>query len=154
MLQLKGNAALIMHVAKGGLSDIPEIVPRLQAGIAVLAGLTHMDQVRVSDVQRIAAQLLDQLIQEGLLRTPAQDLLSYVHLMAFSTAHRREPAMSVDDLLLGGLVCAMRQMRIRAEAGGELLVDWTTALPPGLEHEALLLYKKATTRVVASSAAA
>lgn len=142
MLQLKGNAAVIMFVAKGGLAEIPEIVPRLKAGIAVMAGLTDMHSVRDADIQRSTAQLMDELIAQGLLSTASQDVLSYVHMMtAFSPREPRQ-SLSAEDLLVGGFICAMRAMRIRKEAGSTLLVDWTSALPPGLELEALELYRR------------
>lgn len=153
MLQLKGNAAVIMYVAKGGLSEIPEIVPRLKAGIAAMAGLTEMHSVRQGDVSRIAAQLMDELIEAGLMRRAAQDMLSYFHLMGMATQRTASPEFSAEELLLGSLVSAMRQMRIRNEVGAALLVDWTSALPDGLEQEALRLYGQSTSSARAKASA-
>ena len=138
MLILKGNSAAICLAAKGGLDRIPTELERLQAGIAIMAGLSKPQDVRQGDVIRMVADLHDELIAQGLLARPTLGLLEHMRIMTFGNG----PAPSPADLLLGALLSNIRLMRVRTDQDIQL-IDFHSELPERFVKNAYALYEKA-----------
>jgi len=137
---LRGNSAAVMAIAKRGMdgADYPNLL-RLQAAIAVMAGLRSPSDVRIGEVLRIVATLHDELTEGRLLYKPAQSLVDSL-VRSYVMGPPKEDA---PRLLLNCLLSNMCVMRIRTE-GGEQLVDWESELPEDFRAHVERLCREAT----------
>jgi hypothetical protein len=142
MLILQGNSAVIFHIAKGALRELPDMVTRLQAGIAHSAGLSSTEGVRKGELLRMVADLHDSLVVAGLLTSPSRDLVGYITLVSAFDERNRETTPVV-DLLLGGMMSALQMTRI-GSVKGEQLIEWLPAIPADFEPKAYRLSRKTT----------
>ena len=135
VLKLEGNAAAVMMIAKLGLSKVAgSDLDRLKAGIATMAGLSNAADVRLGDVLRIVAGLHDDLTDAKLLCRPAQSMIDSL-VGAYVMGAPKEEAT---ELLLNCMMSNIRNMRIRSEAGRQL-VNWEGQLPTGFMDNAVRL---------------
>ena len=144
MLKLEGNAAAVMMIAKLGSSKVAgNDVDRLKSGIATMAGLRNVADVRLGDVLRTVADLHDELTDARLLFKPAQSMIESL-VRAYVMGPPKEEA---PQLLLNCMMNNIRNMRIRSEAG-EQLVDWESELPTGFIDNAVRLCEEHLEREV------
>lgn len=138
MLTLTGRDALVFHVAKGGLRNLPDPVVRLRVAIAVWAGLASSDHVRIGDLLSIVSDVVDRLVGAGCLERPLRDLVSYITMMEFADERLKvREHTSRAELVLGGMMSALQNSRIRTDSG-EQLIEWQSALPADFEAQAQL----------------
>lgn len=134
MLSLQGHDAALMFVAKNGMrSSKGTTLQRLQAVVAVFAGLSKAEQVAPGQVLRMLAELHDKLVSHGLLQSPAQGMLD-----SFRSAYiLGEPSSSrsAKDVFLEAMVSNIACMRMATDDGTRLVV-WEDGLPAGFASQA------------------
>lgn len=137
MLSLQGHDAALMFVAKNGMHDSKgTTLQRLQAVVAVVAGLSKAEHVAPGQVVRMVAELHDKLVLSGLIQRPAQGMLDSFR-NAYLLSDQPSPPIA-KDVFLEAMVSNITCMRIATDDGVRLVV-WDVGLPAGFAAQAAVL---------------
>ncbi|MBK6616648.1 hypothetical protein [Ottowia sp.] len=138
MIELVGHAALVFHVAKGGLRGVERNDLRaLQAAIAVRAGLPTAESVEERDLVLIVAESMDQLVKGGLISAPMAMFVRAHPILRGVDGVRGEE--SIYSIFLESMLSVISVTDVRSVESGQL-VSWEHAIEVSLEDrvEAML----------------